>query len=74
MQEGRWLLLEDIDAAPMDLLSLILPVINRRSLTLSGRKKKLIAHPNFQVFTTQRLVYIVGLNRDIGIYLKFYLM
>lgn len=54
MREGRWLLLEDIDYAPMDVVSLLLPVVESRTLNVPGHGDVIQAAPGFQLFATQR--------------------
>ncbi|GIY84775.1 midasin [Caerostris extrusa] len=56
MIEGRWLLLEDIDSAPMDVVSMLNPVLQSRSIVLPGHPKPIKAAPGFQLFATQRLL------------------
>ncbi|XP_071957015.1 midasin-like [Antedon mediterranea] len=53
---GHWILLEDIDYAPMDVISTLLPLLESRSLSLPGHGTTLKAAPGFQLFATQRLV------------------
>ncbi|XP_042896414.1 midasin [Parasteatoda tepidariorum] len=55
MSEGHWLLLEDVDSAPMDVVSLLVPVLQSRSILLPGHAAPLQAAPGFQLFATQRL-------------------
>lgn len=54
MVEGHWLLLEDIDCAPMDVISLLVPVLQSRSIVLPGHANPVKAAPGFQLFATQR--------------------
>ncbi|XP_055945739.1 midasin-like isoform X2 [Argiope bruennichi] len=56
MTEGHWLLLEDIDCAPMDIISLLIPVLQSRSITLPGHPKPVKAAPGFQLFATKRFI------------------
>ncbi|GFX29237.1 midasin [Trichonephila clavipes] len=66
MTEGHWLLLEDIDCAPMDVASLLVPVLQSRSILISGQFNPIKAAPEFQLFATQRLLSGFG-----GSYLEF---
>jgi midasin len=52
VQQGRWALLEDIDRAPFEVLSAILPLLERRQLYLPGRGEVIDAAPGFQLFAT----------------------
>lgn len=53
---GYWILLEDIDYAPMDVISVLVPLLESRSLTIPGHGDVIRAHPEFHLFATQRLV------------------
>ncbi|XP_014672453.1 PREDICTED: midasin-like [Priapulus caudatus] len=52
---GYLLLLEDIDYAPMDVVSVLMPLMESGELTLPGRGDSLKAAPGFQLFATLRL-------------------
>lgn len=52
--EGCWALLEDIDYAPMDVVSILLPLLERGVLSIPGHGENVTAHPNFRLFATQR--------------------
>ncbi|GBM39498.1 Midasin [Araneus ventricosus] len=54
MTQGHWLLLEDIDCAPMDVVSLLVPVLQSRSIILPGHPNPVKAAPGFQLFASQR--------------------
>ena len=54
MTEGAWVLLEDIDYAPMDVISTLLPLLERGVLSVPGHGENLTAHPEFRLFATQR--------------------
>ncbi|CAL4140757.1 unnamed protein product, partial [Meganyctiphanes norvegica] len=53
VREGHWLLLEDLDYAPMDIISMLIPLLESRTLSLAGHGN-VTAHPDFQVFGTRR--------------------
>ena len=53
VKEGRWLLLEDIDCAPMDVVSVLIPLLESRILYIP-EKGNIQASPDFQLFATQR--------------------
>ncbi|XP_046580737.1 midasin-like, partial [Haliotis rubra] len=54
--EGFWVLLEDIDFAPMDVVSILLPLLETNTLTIPGHGDNVKANPGFRLFATQRLV------------------
>eukprot|EP00105_Crassostrea_gigas_P045178 XP_019929326.1 PREDICTED: midasin-like [Crassostrea gigas] len=54
--EGCWALLEDIDYAPMDVVSILLPLLERGVLSIPGHGENVTAHPDFRLFATQRLL------------------
>ena len=56
LTEGRWILIEDIDQAPNEVLSLLLPVIEDRRLIISSRQETVSAHKDFRLFATIRSV------------------
>jgi midasin len=53
VSEGRWLLLEDIDCAPMDVISVLIHLLESRVLSIPG-KGNIKAAPGFHLFATQR--------------------
>jgi midasin (ATPase involved in ribosome maturation) len=55
---GRWLLIEDIDRAPFDVLASLGSLLESRTLVLPGRAKIIHAHPNFQLFATRSCAYV----------------
>ena len=54
VKEGRWVLIEDIDRAPTEVLSALLPLIERRELNISSRGEKVVAGRRFRLITTIR--------------------
>lgn len=54
VREGRWVLIEDIDKAPTEVLSALLPLIERRELNISSRGEKVAAGRRFRLITTIR--------------------
>ncbi|XP_032235337.2 midasin-like isoform X2 [Nematostella vectensis] len=52
---GHWVLLEDIDYAPMDVVSLLIPLLESRTLSVPGHGNVVKAVPGFQLFATQRI-------------------
>ncbi len=53
MREGRWIIIEDIDLAPMDVLSVLVPLLETRQLFIPGRGQAIQAAMGFQLFATQ---------------------
>ena len=53
---GQWVLLEDVDTAPMDVLSLLVGLAETGALTGAGGGSEAYvqAASDFQLFTTQR--------------------
>ncbi|KAF9915434.1 AAA ATPase midasin [Lobosporangium transversale] len=56
VREGKWLLIEDIDLAPMEVLSVLLPLLESRTLFIPSRGEKIPAHEGFQLFATQSMI------------------
>ncbi|SMQ48959.1 unnamed protein product [Zymoseptoria tritici ST99CH_3D7] len=54
VQEGRWVLIEDLDRAPNEVLGTLLPLIERRELQLSNRKDVVYAAEGFRILATVR--------------------
>jgi midasin len=52
--KGDWLLIEDVDQAPPDVLSALDPLIRRRELHIASRGQVIKAHPGFHIFLTSR--------------------
>lgn len=50
--DGKWVLIEDIDRAPFDIITAIVPLLEARKLPLSSRGIILDAHAGFQLFAT----------------------
>ena len=59
---GHWVLLEDLDYAPMDVISLLVPLLESRTLSLPGHGGNIKAHANFRIFATQRFATSANLN------------
>ncbi|KAI5781155.1 putative midasin [Geopyxis carbonaria] len=54
VREGRWVLVEDIDKAPTEVLGVLLPLIERGELLLPSRGEKIKAARGFRLVTTIR--------------------
>ncbi|OJD17177.1 hypothetical protein AJ78_02721 [Emergomyces pasteurianus Ep9510] len=53
-REGRWVLIEDLDRAPSEVLGLILPLIEKRELVIPSRKERIRCADGFRVIATMR--------------------
>ncbi|TKA67352.1 hypothetical protein B0A55_09682, partial [Friedmanniomyces simplex] len=54
VEEGRWVLIEDLDRAPNEIIGTLLPLIERRELLISSRKQTVYAAQGFQIIATVR--------------------
>lgn len=54
VQEGRWVLIEDLDRAPNEILGTLLPLIERRELLLPSQKQTIHAADGFRIIATVR--------------------
>lgn len=50
--QGRWVLIEDINLAPVEVLAALTPLLERRSLSIPSRAETVHAAPGFQLITT----------------------
>jgi len=55
VKEGKWVLIEDIDKAPTEVLSVLLTLLEKRELTIPSRGEVIKAKNGFQVFSTIRI-------------------
>lgn len=55
VKEGKWVLIEDIDKAPTEVLSILLTLLEKRQLIIPSRGEVIKAHNNFQLISTIRL-------------------
>ncbi|KFP45021.1 Midasin, partial [Chlamydotis macqueenii] len=55
VNKGHWILLEDIDYAPLDVISVLIPLLEKRELLIPGRGDCLKVASGFQFFATRRL-------------------
>ena len=60
VKEGRWVLVEDLDRAPTEVLSTLLPLIERKELLIPSRGETIRAAPSFRLFATVRT--LKGMN------------
>ncbi|CAN3377160.1 hypothetical protein DIURU_003588 [Diutina rugosa] len=67
--EGKWVVIEDIDHAPTEVLSVLLTLLEKRQLTLASRGDTINAAPGFQLLATVRsdndeeVPDLIGINR-----------
>ncbi|GBC28203.2 uncharacterized protein OCT59_003902 [Rhizophagus irregularis] len=65
VRDGRWVLIEDIDLAPMEVISILLSLLETRQLFISSRGEKIDAKQGFQLFATKSLLPIDGGRRSV---------
>lgn len=54
VKEGRWVLIEDIDSAPTEVLSVLLSLLEKRELSIPSRGEVIKARNGFQLFATAK--------------------
>ena len=52
VRTGKWVLVEDIDRAPTDVLSVLLTLVERRQMVVPSRGEIIDAHANFRIVST----------------------
>eukprot|EP00795_Rhopilema_esculentum_P017643 gene17642-9287_t len=55
VKSGSWLILEDIDSAPLDVISVLIPLLEGKPLSIPGQSREIIPAPGFQIFMTRRI-------------------
>uniref|UniRef100_A0A8C8D189 Midasin n=1 Tax=Oncorhynchus tshawytscha TaxID=74940 RepID=A0A8C8D189_ONCTS len=60
VSKGHWILLEDIDHAPLDVISVLLPLMENKQLMIPGREDCIEVAPGFQFFATRRMFHSAG--------------
>ncbi|KAH8705746.1 putative midasin [Talaromyces proteolyticus] len=53
-KEGRWVLIEDLDRAPSEVIGLILPIIERGELIIPSRKERIKCADGFRIIATMK--------------------
>eukprot|EP01033_Poteriospumella_lacustris_P008968 gene8969-6442_t len=53
--QGYWLVIQDIDKIPLDIIAMMSSLLEFRSLYLPQRKYPIQAHPHFRIFATRSL-------------------
>ncbi|KAF8466620.1 hypothetical protein BDZ91DRAFT_848756 [Kalaharituber pfeilii] len=56
VREGRWVLVEDIDKAPTEVLSILLPLMEHGELHIPSREERVVAGRGFRLIATMRTV------------------
>ena len=54
VMEGRWVVIEDLNRAPMEIISTLLPLIERRELLIANWGECIRAAPGFKLIATVR--------------------
>lgn len=52
--EGRWVVIEDLNRAPMEIISTLLPLLERRELLIPNKGECIRAAPGFKLIATVR--------------------
>lgn len=55
VENGSWVLIEDIDLAPQEVISVIVPLLESRTLFIPNRGERIRAAQGFQMFATRRV-------------------
>ena len=50
--EGRWVLIEDLDRAPSEIIGLLLPIIEKGELIIPSRKERIKCSDGFRIIAT----------------------
>ena len=58
--QGRWILIENIDLAPLDILASLVPLLESRCLYLAPRDAAVRAAPGFQLLATRSTLHAGG--------------
>lgn len=67
IKEGRWVLVEDIDRAPTDVVSVLLSLLEKRELVIPSRDEVIKAHAGFRLVGTMRKKIGAHTNEIIGL-------
>ncbi|KAI8873381.1 P-loop containing nucleoside triphosphate hydrolase protein, partial [Ramicandelaber brevisporus] len=60
VRDGQWVVFEDIDLAPADVLAILVPLIDKGKLVMPGRDECIVAHPRFRLLGTRRINITAG--------------
>ncbi|KAJ3224894.1 AAA ATPase midasin [Clydaea vesicula] len=53
--EGKWILIEDINLAPTEVISILIPLLESRTLFIPSRGEKVIPKDGFRIFATKTI-------------------
>lgn len=56
VQDGRWVLMEDIDLASFDVFSVLLTLLETDTLFVADKNTTIKTHPNFRIIATQQVL------------------
>ncbi|KAL4933529.1 AAA family ATPase midasin [Aspergillus undulatus] len=59
-REGRWILIEDLDRAPSEVIGLILPIIEKGELTIASRRERIKCSEGFRIIATMKSSYNIA--------------
>ncbi|KIW02392.1 uncharacterized protein PV09_06212 [Verruconis gallopava] len=62
VRDGRWLIIEDIDQTPNEIISVLLPLIERKEILIPSRGETVKAAPGFKIIATIRTTRDLGGN------------
>ncbi|QDS74739.1 hypothetical protein FKW77_000992 [Venturia effusa] len=62
VREGRWVFIEDLDRAPNEIISTLLPLIERGELLIPSRSETIRAARGFKIIATMRTNYDIHGN------------
>lgn len=54
IQQGRWVLIEDIDRAPAEVMGVLRPILESGELFIASRKERIIPAEGFRILATMR--------------------
>ncbi|KAK3082381.1 hypothetical protein LTS18_004293 [Coniosporium uncinatum] len=67
VREGRWVFIEDLDRAPNEIISTLLPLIERGQLLIPGRREVVPVARGFKIIATNRTsIGTNGEERQVG--------
>lgn len=59
-REGRWILIEDLNRAPSEVIGLILPIIEKGELTIASRRERIKCADGFKIIATMKSSYNIA--------------
>ncbi|CAD2215294.1 hypothetical protein AGDE_03576 [Angomonas deanei] len=60
VEKGLWILMEDVDLASFDVFSVILTLLEDKTLFIADKNTTISAHPDFKLIATQQLLSSTG--------------